>query len=166
MNEQWKPVPGTLGDEVSNLGRHRSWYLQGYKLEEPRLVKHKSNTSDYITLTLRNKENRTFAKQFHIAIAEAFLPNPEKKPVINHKDGNKTNNKLENLEWATHSENNKHAYSTNLNPVRIKRDPHMERAAYQCIDIEGLTFAQTAIECFTTEKNVKKHYLRYKHYNQ
>jgi hypothetical protein len=50
----------------------------------------------------------------HRLVATAFIPNPEKLPVVNHKDGNKLNNTAGNLEWATHSENTQHAYDTGL----------------------------------------------------
>lgn len=50
----------------------------------------------------------------HIHMAELFVPNPENKPIVNHKDGNKMNFAADNLEWATHSENTKHAFMTGL----------------------------------------------------
>ena len=53
-------------------------------------------------------------KSFHRMIAESILPNPDKLPFINHKDGNKQNNRLENLEWCTRSHNIKHAYDNGL----------------------------------------------------
>lgn len=67
----------------------------------------------YLSTTLYNNGVGT-KKRVHRLVAEAFIPNPYNKPDINHKDGNKLNNSVNNLEWATKSENMTHAYQTGL----------------------------------------------------
>lgn len=64
--------------------------------------------------TSASQNRRQKIYKIHRLLAEYFIPNPDNKPCVNHKDGNKLNNNLDNLEWATISENTKHAYANKL----------------------------------------------------
>lgn len=74
----------------------------------------------YLHCTLSiNKKPKRF--RVHRLVAEAFIENPSEKPFVNHKDGNRTNNTVENLEWVTPSENTQHAVNTGLTTNSRKR---------------------------------------------
>lgn len=109
--EIWKAIEGTDGKyEVSNTGKVRSNnYLGHGKQQELKLW----DNGGYQRVTLWSggkKGNRLI----HRLVAETFIPNPENKPEVNHKDGDKHNNHVDNLEWSTRKENIDHADSTGL----------------------------------------------------
>lgn len=118
-SEIWKDVAGYEGlYQVSNLGRVKSYAhlvkcRGGYRTQPSKIL---TNCYDgnyfHVTLFYKGKRNIFFV---HRLVAEAFIPNPQNKATINHIDGNKLNNNVCNLEWATYSENGKHAFKMGLN---------------------------------------------------
>jgi hypothetical protein len=135
MQEIWKPIFGYEGIyEVSNLGNIRSLDRIDFA---GRHLKGKlfSTTAkeSYVTVRLSKNGNITTFR-IHQLVAEAFIPNPDGKPCVNHKDGNKQNNTAENLEWCTHSENNRHAFRTGLSKPKRKLD---DRAIKAILDAKG-----------------------------
>jgi len=105
MIEEYRDIEGYEGlYKISNLGNvvisktekaaHSKVFKTGYKYV---YVSKKQNPKNFL---------------IHRLVAAAFIPNPENKKTVNHKDGNKLNNSIKNLEWATHKENINHAIKT------------------------------------------------------
>lgn len=136
MKEIWKDVAGYEGRyKVSNLGNVLSLkYRGGFKEHLLSPVVHHSG---YRFIHLGQDK----IKFVHVMVAEAFLENPEGKPFVNHMDGDKGNNRLDNLEWVTALENTRHAIKTGLrNPQNIPRrygkDHYASKAVLQ-YDLNG-----------------------------
>lgn len=96
MNEIWKEIPGYAGKySISNFGNVRSNYYKNRRMLKP-----SPKNNGYLTVRLySNFVGKSI--QIHSLVANAFLPNPNNFPMIIHKDGNRTNNKVENLEWCS-----------------------------------------------------------------
>lgn len=114
--EIWKDVKGYEGlYRVSNLGKVKSMAkIIGRRYVGERLLKQRISTQGYKMVSFC-KNYKIFNASVHRLVAEAFIPNPLNKPFINHKNGIKTDNRIENLEWCTQSENVLHGYKIGLN---------------------------------------------------
>lgn len=111
MNEIWKPIEGTDGKyEVSNTGKVRSLDYAGRGITKE-LRPWNNGGYDRVNLAISKKKVNFLV---HRLVAEAFIPNPDNKPEVNHNDGNKHNNCAYNLEWSTRKENLHHADITGL----------------------------------------------------
>lgn len=111
--EYWRTIPSFPVYSASNYGRIRN---EG----TGRIMRMQLATRGYLTLTLR-RDNKQIPVLVHRLIAEAFLGGPHPGLDVNHIDGNKTNNNIENLEWCTREENVRHAVRTGLRPGPRRR---------------------------------------------
>lgn len=129
MEEIWKDIPDYEGIyQASNLGNIK-------RIETQRILKkyvNKTNGYAYIHLS---KHNKTKVLRVHRLIAKTFIENKNNKPYVNHKDGNKLNNNINNLEWCSQKENIQHAinvlhkdYSKNVYIMIKKNEKKVKRS--------------------------------------
>lgn len=105
LNEEWKGIQ--YGYKISNQGR--------VKKPQGRILGGSTHKDSYRFATIKGKQI-----PIHKLVAENFIENKDNKPFVNHKDGNKMNNAVDNLEWVTQQENIQHSYKNNLQPTKVK----------------------------------------------
>ena len=125
MQEIWKDIKGFEGMyQVSNLGRVRSVdrFDSIGRLQKGNIKAIRDNGKGYKTVNL-HKDNKDKKCRVHRLVATAFIENPDNKPEVHHIDSDRSNNKLENLQWVTSKENNnfpEHIESMKKNPNWLK----------------------------------------------
>ena len=141
--EEWKSIPGYEGlYEVSSYGRVRSLeksYIRknGVMDHKPEIIlRPKNNGTGYFTVCLyKNKIHKYYL--IHRLVAQAFIPNPDNLSEVNHKDEDKSNNRVENLEWCTHQ------YNLNYNDVQKRRSQRMkENGIYEMITLKRTKYPE------------------------
>lgn len=106
MMEIWKDINGYEGlYQISNLGRVKSTNYN--KTGTDKILKNGVTSNDYHNIVL-SQNGKTHTHLIHRLVAEAFIPNPDNKPCINHINTVRGDNRVENLEWCTHKENSNH----------------------------------------------------------
>lgn len=126
MTEIWKPLKGyEETHEISSSGRLRRY--SGYELKAH---DEKGKRSNILTRKYFKLYRHTY--YVHRAVADTFIPNPEKLPEVNHIDGNPLNNHVSNLEWTTKKDNINHAFDTGLISTGIK------------VEVDGIIFRSTS----------------------
>ena len=130
MKEIWTDVEGYEGlYQVSNLGRvktlskkhwcaSRTTSKKWYYMAKEKVLKGQISNAGYRLVGL-TKDLKCKVYSVHRLVAIAFIPNPNMKEQVNHKDGDKLNNNVDNLEWATRSENTIHALRSGLMKKRV-----------------------------------------------
>ena len=151
MNEIWKDIYGYEGYQISNAGNVRHIY----KNKNGTIIKNLKNTVNgggYVRIALY-KNKKSVKTLVHRIVAAEFIQNPNNYSIINHLDGNKVNNTVQNLEWCTNSQNIKHAYRTGLSR-RTKKIIRSDGIAFNSIieASEAINADASSISCVLRKK--------------
>jgi hypothetical protein len=161
MDNSWVIAPNSAERyEVNRLGEIRN-------AKTKNLVRGVRDTAGYVRVRYR-ASGKVYSFAAHVAIAKAFIPNPENRPEVNHIDGDKTNNRVDNLEWCTHKENIVHAWKTGLitpmmysNPVKVENTKtgitEVFSSQKDAADFYNIPQASISYALHHTRKNSSKH---------
>ncbi len=134
MQEIWKDIEGYEGlYQVSNLGRTKS--LKRKFVKEEKILTYTKNKKGYLQVSLA-KNGKTKTERVNRLVAKTFIPNPKNLPQVNHIDGNKLDNSIENLEWCDCKYNINEAWKIGLNKKRFGRENNRSRKVEQ-YDLNG-----------------------------
>jgi hypothetical protein len=141
MEEVWKDIKDFEGlYQVSNLGNVKR--LVSERVFEERLICRNMDRYGYIKRSLNKKGiQKSFTE--HRLVAVAFIENPENKITVNHINGIKTDNRVENLEWNTNLENKQHAVNSGLTNLKGVNHPKCKLSEKQVLEIREIGFSQT-----------------------
>ena len=122
---------------VASLDRYIPHPKSGESLIKGRILTIQTDANGYKYIHL-NKSGKSKAFKIHVLVARAFIKNPKGHPFVNHKDGNKANNNVTNLEWCTQSENEKHAHSIGLKNHKGENHPISQFSNEQILEVRRM----------------------------
>ena len=146
VKELWKPLLEYKGIEISSIGRVRK--AANKRRKERILTEFPKDRDGYCRCSVQKLDGTWTSQPVHRLVAKAFIPNVENKQAVNHIDGNRQNNKVENLEWVTPKENVIHSFRFGLRKVckQVPRKTILTDFQISQIDIlrKGYTVNQIA----------------------
>lgn len=166
MNEEWKPIKNYENEyEISNFGRVRSFdrYIRsansktGLQFKKGQILKQKLNKANGYKMITLWKNNKQRGYNIHRLVAEHFLPMENGKNTVNHINGDKTDNRVDNLEWVSYGDNLSHSYKHLERPIN-KRSLYKQAIYY--MDKEGNIKLAESIEQGSRETDVSPTQIR------
>lgn len=162
MGEIWTDVKGLIECyQVSSIGRVRSidkripHWRGGDRLIRGKILT-PFNRRGYFEVNLSNN-NKRYDISIHRLVAENFIDNPNSLPQVNHKDGDKHNNNVNNLEWVTCQQNSQHSFDIGLSPKRFgERNCQSKLTSYGVVLIRALIQNGMNQKCIAKKFNVSK----------
>lgn len=161
MSRMWKPIPGFEGLYiVSDFGQVRG-------LKRGHCLRPNRKRTGYLQVTL-SRGGVNHYRDVHRLVAQAFLPNPEGKPQVNHKNGQKSDNRACNLEWVTESENQRHRFEVlghrghTARPVVCLETGSVYPSAKAAAEDIGCNRSSVSQCCLGTRKSCKNLHFKFK----
>ena len=146
--EEWKNII-----ESTNYSVSKSGYIKNNVTNH--ILKGRLNKSGYLQVSIKIQEDNKFHNRYiHRLVAEYWIENPENKPEVNHKDGNKQNNNYINLEWVTASENQKHRHSIGITKTSNRRIAKVDPNTKEIIKVYNSIREATEAEKIIGENSI------------
>lgn len=153
----WKTIPGFSLYEASSDGEIKTYNWKNLKREA--IMKPAMDNSGYLrTMLKRDSDGKIGTIKVHRIIAQTFIPNPENKPEVNHKNSIRNDNRVINLEWVTHSENVKHSFYNGIQNNKGQNNPCASLTDEQVLEIRSKYTFGKKTKCGKTKAQLAKEY--------
>lgn len=160
-SEEWRNIEGFEGVyQVSNLGRVKSLSRAvpnqtSIPIRKTQIMKQRFNANGYLCVRIQVNK-KTKGKSVHRLVAQAFIPNPQNKPFVNHKCGIKADNRVSELEWVTNQENTIHSYRLGLQKPNRHLLGHKGSSCHNSIPVTQYTLDGAFVKNWDCQADVKR----------
>jgi hypothetical protein len=170
MKEVWTDIKGYEGlYQVSNFGRVKSFPRNGARSNQPQIMAQVKTAKGYMVVCL-SKDGKKHSFRTHRLVAETFIPNYANSSQVNHKDENKQNNRVDNLEWCDCSYNN--CYNNRMKKIALKIGKKVRcletNVVYNSVSeaarSTGISYSGIVYACQGKFKQIKGYHFKYEGY--